>query len=153
MNAKLLYEVWETFSIWPPEYFNRSLHSILQDRATWMDERMSAALQKAVLEGNHTSVCHLQNKGTMKQVSLLIGLLEILRKTKLFNACSAYKLYIQTFCFLSVIDKIMSNIFWSGGHRRKKIGDWSKLLILPHHQSLPLLCPFPFFPDTLPSFQ
>ncbi|KAK8380027.1 hypothetical protein O3P69_016584 [Scylla paramamosain] len=46
----------------PQKYFNRSLYSVLQDRAIWMDEGVTSSLQKAVLEGKHTSACHLHGQ-------------------------------------------------------------------------------------------
>ncbi|XP_050715576.1 uncharacterized protein LOC126998176 [Eriocheir sinensis] len=49
----------------PSEFFNRSLYNILQDRATWDDQGMTNALQQAVLEGNHNSVCYLRSQGKL----------------------------------------------------------------------------------------
>ncbi|MPC37085.1 DBH-like monooxygenase protein 1 [Portunus trituberculatus] len=49
----------------PQKYINQSLYNVLQDKAIWMDEGLTSALQKAVLEGNHTSTCHLHGQSIL----------------------------------------------------------------------------------------
>ncbi|KAG0721915.1 DBH-like monooxygenase protein 1 [Chionoecetes opilio] len=56
----------------PQKFFNRSLYNILNDRATWAEGGATAALQRAVLEGKHHPICHMNGDGIFRRGDTVI---------------------------------------------------------------------------------
>ncbi|XP_042238957.1 uncharacterized protein LOC121877254 isoform X2 [Homarus americanus] len=46
----------------PEKYLNMSLLEILNDEATWQDDKMLAEFQDRVVTGNHTALCYIRQK-------------------------------------------------------------------------------------------